>query len=399
MAESRARLKKRLQVIAGLGTAQTLAWASSYYLPAILADSMAADLGLSTLWVFAALSAGLLVSSFFGPLAGRFIDRHGGHRVLPVSNVIFAVALACLGFASGPASLVASWLLLGAAMSCGLYDAAFSTLVRIYGHEARRAITGITLIAGFASTIGWPVTAWIELNFGWRAACFAWAAVHLLICLPLNHWLPAGKHVPREGAQDTPPAPDRRKRWMMAALAFVFAGTWFSSTSMAAHLPRLLQEAGATLPAAISAAALVGPAQVAARAVEFWLLRRMQPLVSAQLATLAHPAGAAFLLATGAPAAPLFALAHGAGNGVMTIANGTLPLQLFGATGYGLRQGMLMMPARLLAAAAPFLFDVLLTRLGAAALGVTAVFGLSSFLVLALLRTAQTPRQLESSPI
>src|SRR5919106_5180256 len=180
----------QVRVIAGLGTAQTLAWASSYYLPAILANQMAADLGLTTPWVFIAFSLGLLIAGFLGPLSGRLIDLHGGHRVLPASNLLFAVALASIGLASGAVSLIASWMLMGIAMSCGLYEAAFSTLARIYGTEARRAITGITLIAGFASTIGWPLTAWWELSFGWRAACFVWAAAHLCICLPLNLMLP-----------------------------------------------------------------------------------------------------------------------------------------------------------------------------------------------------------------
>ncbi|MGH8668254.1 MAG: MFS transporter, partial [Burkholderiales bacterium] len=182
---------------------------------------------------------------------------------------------------------------------------------------------------------------------------------------------------------------DRRKKWMMAALAFVFAGTWFGSTAMAAHLPRVLQEAGASLPAAIAAAALVGPSQVAARVMEFWLMRRVQPLTSAQIASLAHPVGAGVLLAAGAPAAALFTVAHGAGNGVMTIANGTLPLHLFGAGGYGLRQGLLMMPARFLQAAAPFVFDLLLSRVGTAALGLTAGLGIASFLTLLLLKATQ----------
>jgi hypothetical protein len=173
---------------------------------------------------------------------------------------------------------------------------------------------------------------------------------------------------------------------MMAALAFVFAGTWFGSTAMAAHLPRVLQEAGATLTAAVAAAALVGPAQVAARLLEFWLMRRVQPLTSAQVASLAHPLGAGILVAAGAPAAPVFTVAHGAGNGVMTIANGTLPLYLFGAGGYGLRQGLLMMPARFMQAAAPFVFDLLLSRVGTAALGLTAGLGLVSFVTLSLLR-------------
>lgn len=380
----------KVGVVARLGTAQTLAWASSYYLPAILANSIAADLGLGTHWVFIGFSCGLLISGFLGPLSGKFIDAHGGHRVLPVSNVLFAVALAFLGLASGPASLIASWLLMGVAMSCGLYESAFSTLARLYGHEARRSITGITLIAGFASTIGWPLTAWLDASFGWRATCFAWGAVHLLVCLPLNAQLPRGRHRSPAPAQAASAATGRGKRWIMAALAFIFAGTWFSSTAMAAHLPRVLQEAGASLPAAIAAAALVGPAQVAARLMEFSLMRRVQPVTSAQIASLAHPVGAGVLLAAGAPAAAFFTVAHGGGNGVMTIANGTLPLHLFGADGYGLRQGLLMMPARFLQAAAPFVFDVALSALGTAALGITAAFGVASFAALSLLRLHRT---------
>jgi hypothetical protein len=154
---------------------------------------------------------------------------------------------------------------------------------------------------------------------------------------------------------------------------------------MAAHLPRLLQEAGASLPAAIAAAALVGPAQVAARLLEFGLVRHVHPLLSARVATLAHPVGAAGLAALGAPGAAFFTVAHGAGNGVMTIAIGTLPLVLFGAAGYGLRQGLLIVPARVAQASAPFLFDVLLASHGIGALWLTVSLSLASCTVLFLL--------------
>src|SRR6185436_18019872 len=169
---------------------------------------------------------------------------------------------------------------------------------------------------------------------------------------------------------------------VMAGVSFVFAATWFCSTAMAAHLPRVLQESGASLAAAVAAAALVGPAQVGARVLEFRLMRRAHPIVSARIASLAHPVGAAGLMAIGAPAAGAFSLIHGAGNGVMTIAMGTLPLALFGAGGYGLRQGLLMAPARLVSASSPFLFDLLLARYGTASLAVTAGLGIAAFVVL-----------------
>jgi len=368
--------------VIALGLAQTLAWGSTYYLPAILANAMAAELGLATAWVFTAFSAGLLLSAFLGPAAGRLIDLHGGRRVLPASNLVFAAGLALLGLSSGPVSLFASWLVIGVGMSAGLYEAAFSTLAGIYGRDARRPITGITLIAGFASTVCWPLSAWMDVTLGWRATCYVWAVAHLAIGLPINLLLPVRRVTDKAPQPVAADAAQRGRLLLMAGLSFVFAATWFCSTAMAAHLPRLLQESGASLATAVAAAALVGPAQVGARVLEFWLMRHVHPIVSARIATLAHPIGAAGLIAVGSPAATGFAVVHGAGNGVMTISIGTLPLALFGAAGYGLRQGFLMAPARLLSASAPFLFDLLLARYGTASLAVTASLGIAAFLVL-----------------
>src|SRR5450756_2378385 len=177
---------RQLPIIFALGTTQTLAWASSYYLPAILADPIARDLGISSNWFFAAFSASLVISGLLGPRVGRQIDRVGGRQVLSASNVILASGLAFLGASTALWMLVTAWLMLGVGMGLGLYDAAFGALGRIYGDNARRAITGITLLAGFASTVGWPLTAWGLETIGWRNTCFAWAAAHVIIGLPLN---------------------------------------------------------------------------------------------------------------------------------------------------------------------------------------------------------------------
>jgi MFS family permease len=383
----------RAGTVASLGTAQTLAWASTYYLPAILAAPMARDLGTSVPIVFAAFSAALIVSALIGPRSGAAIDRLGGRPVLMATSLVFALGLAALAMSHGPAEMFAAWIVLGIGMGSGLYESAFASLVRLYGKDARTSITGITLIAGFASTVGWPLSAWLESRYGWRNACLAWAGLHLLVGLPLNALLPKAPSVQQAPATPATLATaakseEERPSWSsMAILSFVFAGTWFISTSMAAHLPRLMQAAGATVATALLVGTLIGPAQVAARVLEFGWLRKVHPLLSARLASVLHPLGVGVLLIGGPAFAPLFGILHGAGNGILTIAKGTLPLALFGAAGYGARQGWLMVPARVAQALAPFLFGIALDRLQRDALWVTASIGLAAFAALLTLRT------------
>ncbi|APX74435.1 Arabinose efflux permease [Achromobacter insolitus] len=384
-----------LRVVGVLGTAQTLAWASSYYLPAMLADPMARDLGVSAPTVYAAFSVAMVASALVGPWAGQAIDRRGGRAVLAGTSLLFALGLGMLGVAQGPWMMFAAWLVIGVAMGSGLYEAAFSCLVRLYGHRARGAITGITLIAGFASTVGWPLSAWMETQFGWRGACFGWALMHLAIGLPLNAWLPGAPAVTTvarpeaaeaQGPEHSPAPEPKQQKGATALLAFVFAATWFISTAMATHLPRMLESAGSTLAAAVAVGALIGPAQVAGRLLEFGFLRQVHPLLSARLAALAHPAGVVVLLTAGPAMAAVFAILHGAGNGILTIAKGTLPLALFGPRGYGARQGWLMMPARVAQALAPLLFGLALDAWGSKALWLSGGIGLAACAALLLLR-------------
>jgi MFS family permease len=377
---------KRGIVVGALGTAQILAWGSSYYLPAILADPIAAGLGLSPTVVFGVFSGALLISAVLGPAVGRAIDAHGGRGVLALSNLVLGGGLVLLALAQGIVSLAGAWGVLGVGMAIGLYDPAFATLTGLYGREARAPITGITLIAGFASTIGWPLSALLEAHFGWRGACLVWAGLHLLIGLPLNRLLIPRAPPPLRAAQSQGPAAPA-PRGAMPLLAYVFAATWFVTGAMAAHLPRLLEIAGASATAAVAAAALVGPAQVGARLIEYGALRRVHPLISARLAAALHPLGAAVLLVTGPAAITSFAVLHGAGNGLLTIAKGTLPLEIFGPSGYGLRSGMLGAPARAAQAASPLIFGMLLDKMGVGALAISAGLSLSALMALLLLRT------------
>lgn len=380
-------MRSRLRIVLALGSAQTLAWGSTYYLPAILAEPMASELGISTGNVFAAFSLALIVTAVLGPLSGKRIDHHGGRDVLALSSIVFAVGLAMLGLANGPLMLWAGWLVIGIGMALGLYESAFSTLAGIYGRNARGAITGITLLAGFASTVCWPISGWLNAEFGWRATCLTWAGAHLLLGLPLNRLLiPVGVQPAPSAAEQAQTDGRSGAGLTMALLAFVFAATWFTSTAMAAHLPRLLQESGLSAAAAIGIAALVGPAQVGARCLEFVLLQRFHPLISARLAAIAHPIGAAGVMLVGAPATTAFVLLHGGGNGILTIAKGTLPLAIFGPHGYGLRQGLLMVPARFAQAFSPLVFALLIDDFGTRALWLSAALGVLAYAALTFLQ-------------
>jgi predicted MFS family arabinose efflux permease len=376
---------RQLPIILALGTTQTLAWASSYYLPAILADPIGRDLGVSSNWIFAAFSGSLVLSALLGPWIGRQIDLFGGRQVLSISNLMLAAGLALLGFTYSIPVLIVAWMLLGVGMGCGLYDAAFAALGRIYGDAARRSITGITLLAGFASTVGWPLTALGLESIGWRNTCFAWAAAHILIGLPINFFMLPAVAGGRASAvvSEKPHIPIDRT---MLLLAFAFAAAWSVTGAMAAHLPRILEAAGASTLQAISAGALIGPAQVAARIVEASLLSRYHPLLSTRLACVMHPIGAAILALAGGGAAGVFAIFHGAGNGVLTIARGTLPLAIFGPQNYGYRLGIIGAPARMAQAAAPLAFGLLIDTMGSNILIVSSALSLSALAALLLVR-------------
>lgn len=389
-AAAAAPARSRRSIVVPLGVAQTLAWGSSFYLPAMLAAPMARELGVQASTVYAALSMSLVIAALISPWAGRRIDARGGRPVLLLSSALFVTALLLLSQAQGLASLLLAWVVMGLAMGTGLYDAAFASLVRLFGPDARRSISGITLIAGFASSVGWPLSAWMDAHWGWRGACLGWAGLHLFVVMPLNLTVPrapAARATKPASATEAAPAaaePEGR-RMQLVVLASLFTLMGFVSTSIATHLPAILLAAGAPVATAVALAALAGPSQVTSRLFELGVLSRFSPLLTARIAASGHPLAAALLLLVGPLAALPFVVVHGLGNGLLTIVRGTLPLALFGAQGYGARQGWIALPGRLLGALSPWLMGLALERQGVAALGWTLGCGLGSLLLLMLL--------------
>jgi MFS family permease len=380
----------RRTVIATLGFTQILAWGSSYYLPAVLAEPITRDTHWPLTWVVSGLSVGLVLAALVSPHVGKAIERNGGRRVLALSAL--AIGLGQLGLAIAPnlSAYIPAWVVIGAGMGAGLYDAAFATLGRLYGRDARSAITTLTLFGGFASTVCWPLSAFLVSEVGWRGACLVYAAIQLAVALPLYlSVLPSGpsQATARSSHVHSDPTPVGMKAspLLVVLLAVTITLAAMISSLVSVHLLTILQASGVALAAAVGLGALVGPSQVAARTIEMFIARFHHPIWTKIVSASFVAVGMSTLWA-GMPFVPASLAFYGGGIGLESIARGTLPLALFGASGYATLMGRLAMPSLLAQATAPWLGAVLMDRVGAhgtlAALSCAA--GLNVALVLGL---------------
>ncbi|MBE7197773.1 MAG: MFS transporter, partial [Parafilimonas terrae] len=327
------------------------------------------------------------------PSVGAAIHRHGGCPVLALAALFLAGGLTTLALAPVLPVYLAGWLLLGLGMGCGLYDPAFATLGRLYGAQARPAITTLTLWGGFASTVCWPLSAFLVAQGGWRGACLAYAGLHLLVTLPLALWLiPPAPALPvdseRPAAEMVSFSARERRAFLLFAGVLILGGTVMSLVSV--HLLTLLQARGVTLASAVSYGALIGPAQVAARAAEMAFKGRYHPLWTLTAAFGLIALGLAFL-AGGAPGIGLWLVIYGGGNGIYSIARGTVPLALFGPLRYPLVVGRLARPGLMAQALAPPAGAFVLTHASPEALwwGLLALTLANLGLIAALWRTKE----------
>ena len=365
-------------VITAVGITQILAWGSSFYLPAVLAKPIAADTGWSLGWVVGGLSVGLLAAGLVAPRIGRTIDIKGGRPVLVASSILLAAGLATLALAHSLPVYLMAWLVMGLGMGSGLYDAGFATLGRLYGRDARRAITTLTLWGGFASTVCWPLSAWLVEHFGWRGACAAYAAIHVLVSLPLHAFVvpdigpvPSGGRFPgaKPGLPSPAPLTGATRTRAFALLATILTLGAVTASMIGVHLLTFLQARGLGLAAAVALGALVGPSQVCARVIEMTFGGHYHPIWT-MAASVALVACGVLLLLVGFPILAVALALYGAGNGIGSIAKGTLPLALFGPDGYASLMGRLAMPSLLAQALSPSLGAILIEWSGpGAALG------------------------------
>jgi len=375
-----------------LGVTQILAWGSIFYTPVLIVPLIAAERGWSIAFTMGGFSFGLLVAGLVSPHVGRSVDRYGGHVVMTAGSLVGALGLFLIVRAADPVAYFAVWSVLGVAMAANLYDPAFASLGRIFGAAARRPITALTLIAGFASTVSWPATHFLLEGVGWRGTYLIYAALLAAVAAPLHALaLPRSRADAAAGARAQAEAPTRvlaPNGLPFVLVASAFASYAFVPSGMSANLLEIFARSGIDAGTVVWIGALYGPAQVGARLIEFAFGRNVHPLwvVRFALAALlcAFVMLAIFGVSTASAAA--FALMFGGANGLITITRGAVPLALFGPSGYGRLMGRLASPWMLMQAAAPLVMAFVVERLfDGAALALAAGFAaaaLACFIVI-----------------
>jgi len=370
-------------LVSTLGIAQIISWGTLFYAIGVLGPAMERDLAVTPLFLFGAFTAGLLVSGWWAPAAGRLVDARGGRLVLSGGSILGTLAMAILAAAPNAYVMVAGWLVAGAAMAACLYDPAFATLSQHTGERYRRAVTALTLYGGFASTVFWPLSQILMDAWGWRATLGIYAAMNALLCLPI-HLL----FVPPIGARsdraqhapvvESPARRDPRLPWINAS----FALATFIFGVVAVHMIGLLTAAGLTAAQAVALSMLVGPMQVAGRIVEMTFARRVRAVAVGFVSFGLMLAAVVTLLGVRGfgVAAVLFVVCYGCGNGLLTVVRGTAPAELFGREGLGGLLGHLSRFASYAKALAPASYSALLAvGLGRdASIGVLAALGIAA---------------------
>jgi len=384
--------------IVALGITQIVAWGTTLYALGVLGKPIAADTGWSQSLVFGGLTVGLLVSGAVSAAVGRLLDRRGGRPTMSLGSILIAVGLVLLAMVQSPYAYLAAWAFLGLAMRLSLYDAAFAALVQVTPSRGRRAISYLTLFGGFASSVFWPIGHALNAAYGWRTTLMIFAAINLLLCLPL-HWFGLARRETAAEAERAnlsaaatestgPPLEGVARTIAMVLFSVIVAASAIVIGALAVHLVPILEATGLAAATAVFVASLKGAAQVAGRIWDLTLARRWHPVDVGRVSIALMPLSFAVLMLGGANlwTALAFTLLFGVSNGLVTIMRGAVPLALFGPKGYGEVLGILATPYLLLAAIAPAAFALAVEHYGyAAAEAILLGAGLFSFLGMELM--------------
>lgn len=364
--------------VCALGITQITAWGTSYYCLGVLAGPIALDTGWSRSLIYFGFTAAVLTMGVVSAWVGRAIDRYGARIVMTAGTVLVSAGLLALSAVRTESTYLAAWVFIGVGMRLCLYDAAFAALVQVVPTRARQAISYLTLFGAFASSIFWVLGHFLNEALGWRQTLMLFAAINLVVCLPL-HWFGLARHEKAPGggeaggtagaiatAGDAAPLAGRMRAVAIGLFALVMSLNGFVFGVVTVQLVPLLEAAGLATAAAVWIASTKGFAQFAGRLVEIFFGRNLRAMTVARIAIGVLPVSFLLLLLSGGnfQAILMFTLLMGAAQGVITIVRGAVPLALFGTAGYGAVLGLIATPILIVNAASPTLFALIVDRWG-----------------------------------
>jgi predicted MFS family arabinose efflux permease len=386
--------RRNIAAIIGLGVSQLIGWGTTFSPLTILATPIGQDLDLSREAVFTGITIMLVVSAVLAPRIGRLVDRTGARPLMVAGSLAGAIGMLMMSQVSGFFGYVVAWAVVGCAVPFMLTNTALPGLVQVVGSDARRAITALTLITGLTSTVFMPLTAWLLDTVGWRGAFIAFAAGHLVICLPM-HTVVLRRGPPEAGIATTVGGtlrdglmPHHRR-----AIAFLLIALWSCSEGLITwglyvQVIDVFKALGLSGAAAVGIWALIGPAQASARFGELLFGRGYSIAATGLMSALLSAASFVIILsfAVSPASAMAFTICIGLGHGLFAVARNTLPLVLFGAREYGTYMGWLTAPQNLVNAVAPIVIATVISRVDAlSALWVACAAAVSGLLAVSVL--------------
>ena len=356
-------------MICVLGVTLIISYGSVFYSFSLLMEPLQRELGASKNLTVGAFSLALVIAGLCTTHVGSTIDRIGGRLVMTAGSIAAGLLLSVLSRVESAVGLYVAYACLGATMAAILYEPAFAVLTRIFGANARRAITTLTLFGGLANTVFWPLTQQLMAHFGWRETLLILGALNLLVCAPLHAWFLPGRDPHAEAIRaGTGKTKDSKSlREVLREPAFYFLGGAFVAnglifSAMSVHMLPMFQSKGLSAATAALVGALVGPTQVTGRIFELTIGQRFSIVQVGLLAMCLLPVALlVFVVAGGLWTLVAFALMYGLSIGVVTIVRGAMPAQLFGREHYGAVSGALAMPQMFSLASGPFIVSLLWT--------------------------------------
>ncbi len=381
--------RRSTAAVTGLAVTQIVSYGTLYYSFSILEPAMAQEFGQSREWLYAAFSGTLLIGGIVSPWSGRWADRFGAGRVMTFGSLAATLSLVLCVLSQNWLWFAPALVTTGMATPFILYNTAFAVLVQIDPQMASRRITYLTLIAGFSSTLFWPLATRLLTVFTWREIYLFYAGLQFFICFPIHFWLSQMtrrspklhgevSQEPADAVSGLLPLESRRSALLLIMAGFSLAS--FSLSAMLVHLVPVLAAVGVGT-SAVLVGAIFGPSQFAARLVNMVFGNKLSAMSIAVLSTALIPLSFMMLIAPEpmplVVGAVLFAMLFGMGSGLNSIVQGTLPLALFGHQGYGEILGKITSARLIVSSSAPFIFAFIMEKLGPKlALSVAAMVGI-----------------------